>query len=468
MKASLIRKWHRVLSLILLAQLIIWMSTALGMTLVPRKWTTAYKVPTYPTSFKANNLFPNLNLLKNKLDDTATKVILKQEGLRSILRISSLSDEEKLLASDLNDLRPPGKQEIADWASQITSAKIQVSNISIQEKNSPEYQKLPLPVYRVEAPNAILFFDMQTGKYISQTTPAKKFENLMKTIHVMDYTGNAQFRANRFLTAAAILFLLTAFLGILSVQKLRLNLPSAKIRSKTRVYRWHKWLGIVLVIQVILWTSSGLSVVWLLEPARNLGNESLEVQQSSIDWSKVKVHPDSIVQNSNDSLLAPVEIELVMLLDKPVYRFNYPGRNSDRKLIDANTGNLIHLQESDRDAIAANYLKEETLSSVSHWEKTEKIDFHFYTGPFPVWKAYFSVPYKGVLSVDCVTGLVHQPVRTNRLIFLEKYYNVHVVNWSFGVIKYRLEPELLTVIGLLFILILSGIILQLKRRKKPN
>lgn len=71
----------------------------------------------------------------------------------------------------------------------------------------------------------------------------------------------------------------------------------------------------------------------------------------------------------------------------------------------------------------------------------------------------------GVLAIDAVTGYVHRAPRTSREIILEQFYNVHVVNWRFGVVRYRLEPALLVMIGLMLILLVTGAVMQIIRWK---
>ncbi len=124
-----------------------------------------------------------------------------------------------------------------------------------------------------------------------------------------------------------------------------------------------------------------------------------------------------------------------------------------------------------RDAIAASALVPKAAGSITRWETAsgpEDLDYYFYTGPWPVWKGYFTAPAYGAITIDQTTGQVHVP-RTRPEIWLELYYKVHVVDWTGGIIKYRQKPALLAAIALGFLLLITGAIMQIRRwrRRKP-
>ena len=353
--------------------------------------------------------------------------------------------------------------DIASYAADLTGEPISASDVSLQTDHGPSYQKLPLPALRVDATKADLFFEPSTGELLTQTTPARWFENLMKTIHVMDYGGGAVFRANWLLTAAAALFLLTAMLGVLSTRTL---LALRKMRGRPaglRSLRWHQALGLLLGIQVLAWVTSGLSVVWLLEPSRASAEEHLAGDRTNIAMEAVRVHPSELdSQLVGDQLHS---IELTQLGEGPVYRLRGAGRSPRQELWSAADGKRITLTSADRDAIVAESLIAPAANSITRWEEAHSpadLDFYFYTGPYPVWKGFFDKPTTGAVAIDQSTGLVHTP-RTDWEIFIERYYNLHVVNWRFGVIRYRLEPALLAVIGLALIQLVTGGVLQYRR-----
>lgn len=450
-----LRTWHRRLTLVLMIQLGIWLITALVMTLIARSSTRAY-TPTPIASYSAIADWPDTTDLSEKAANAYT-VTVKNMGFKGLLYIDSAPPK------DISSLRSASRLTpdiISLRASAITGEIISPDHVSLKTRNSPEYQKQPIPAWRVKAQNAVLFFDPLSGDLLTQTTPMKHLENWMKTLHVMDYTGNGQFRKNWFLSFFALLFLSVGLSGVLAMKRLYLKRP---VKPRLKV---HQMLGLVLMVQVFFWVSSGLSVAWLLQPLRDNADNLLVERSAPINWERVKVHPSDIFKASTGEP-APTQLTLTMLLGQPVYQAQWPGRNPQQALHSAVTGKAITLGPPERDLIAQSLLRERVSKKDMTWEVAQTpadLDFYFYTGPYPVWKGYFTEPTYAAVAIDQVTGHVHTP-RTRREITLERYYNVHVVNWRLGVIKYRREPALLIMIGLGFGLLISGLMLHWQRRK---
>lgn len=450
-------KWHRWLTLALLLQLGIWLTTALIMTMIARSSLTAYQTPP-GAALDAVAAWPDLDALQATAPDAVSRVEIERTGPTTRL----IFDGDVAVApSSLSGLDRMPAAEIARIASDMTGEAITPDQVSLKTRNSVEFQKLPIPAWRVEADQATLFFDPLTGDYITQTTRMRFIENLATTIHVMDWTGNAQFRKNVFLTFFGLLFLSTALMGVIAVRKLYL-----KKRAIPKAMKIHQIVGLVLAIQVFFWVSSGLGVVWLMHPLRDQAENILNHDPAPIDWSAVTFHPRDIFDPSNEDG-APATITLRMLLGEPVYQVAWPGRGAPQTLWSARDGRTISLSGTERDAIVADALVPEAAASIERWEVAkgpQDLDFYFYTGPYPVWKGYFAEPLAGAVAIDQVTGHVHAP-RTGNEIFLERYYNVHVVNWRLRVVQYRREPALLFVIALGMLLFVTGVLTQIRRWK---
>lgn len=450
-------KWHRWFTLALLLQLGVWLTTALIMTMIARASLTAYRTPA-PITVDAVTTWPDLDALKAGAPNGVMRVALDHAG--PTVRLSF--DEDRVVSPDtLAALIQIEPARIAQLASEMTGENIDVSNVSLKTRNTVEYQKLPIPAWRVEAEQAVLFFSPTTGEYIAQTTRMKFLENLATTIHIMDYSGQAEFRRNIVLSFFALLFFSTAVMGVLAFKKVYL-----KKRAIPKAMKIHQIVGLVLAVQVFFWVTSGLGIVWLLHPLRDQAENILKHDVAPIDWTAVVVHPTDIFDVS-DARGAPSAIVLRMLGDEPVYQVRWPGRNPDQVLWSARDGQTLKLTEADRDAIVLRRLVPEAAGSIERWEVAEgpqDLDFYFYTGPYPVWKGYFTEPTAGAVAIDKVTGHVHDP-RTGTEIFLERYYNVHVVNWRLRVIQYRREPALLIVIALAMLLFVTGVIMQIRRWK---
>ncbi|MGJ3230421.1 MAG: PepSY domain-containing protein [Oceanicaulis sp.] len=462
--AMVLRDWHRWLTLVLMVQLTLWLVTALAMTLIPRSATIAYRFAPAEAGFDAAAAYPEIDAIAAlSSGEPVESLTLRRDGIAAQLDVSRIGAAPERLRPDaaapLERLSPGA---IANFASSLTGEAMPVEAVSLKTRNSPEYQKLPLPAWRVEARDAVLFFDPETGEVLTQTPFWRLFENWVTTIHVMDYTGNAQFRGNLILTGFAAIFLVSAGLGVLAVRRVH-----AVSGMGLRSLRWHQAIGLVLAVQVVFWTTSGLGVVWLLHPLRDEAHAQYAEDPPALALDAVAVHPRELSASAG---FTPAQVRLTSLLGRPVYQFTEAGRSPSQALFDARTGEAITLTEADRDAIARERLDPEVYATLSGWETASgpaELDFYFYTGPWPVWKARFEDPLAGGVAIDQVTGFVHTP-RTGREIFLERYYNLHVVNWRFGVVRYRLEPALIAVILLAMGLLATGVVLQARRWRKKR
>ena len=460
-------KWHRWLTVVLSFQLVLWLSTAMGMTLIPRAAITSYKMPPSLGIDAAAN-FPDLEKLAKSVGIAARAVTFEQVANRYLISISSsvAEDDKPIILDPITFLlaQPMALSDIQALASVQTGESLTPIDITIKTDNSVEYQKLPVPAVRVNAPKAVLFYDPISGALLTQTNGTKFFENLVTTIHILDWTGKAQFRQNLVLSFFALLFLTAAFLGVIAVRRVYFTKGIGLMSL-----RLHQGLGIVLAAQVFFWVTSGLGVVWALKPLKIEAESRLRTTFEPIDWGRVKVAPQSLVAPGTPG---PTRITLTMLQGSPVYQAQWRGGVSGRApkqaLWNAQTGLPITLDIKDRDAIVGAALNPETAAAIIRWEvasSPKDLDFYFYTGPYPVWKGFFDKPLTGAVSIDQITGHVHAP-RTDREIFLERYYNLHVVNWRFGVVKYRQQPALIIMILFAMALLISGALLQIRRWRR--
>ncbi|MEO1040411.1 MAG: PepSY domain-containing protein [Pseudomonadota bacterium] len=459
-----LRKWHRWLTLALLVQMAIWVITAFSMTMIPRSATIAYRFAP-DASFDAVAEWPETEALRLAASEPVRAFTLTRPGLIAQLDIDRGLDEAELWSADAaGPVAPLTAEAIAAHAAALTDEAIGLEAVSLKERNSPEYQKLPLPAWRVEADNAVLFFDERTGVLHTQTPFWRLFENWVTTIHVMDYTGNAQFRGNLLLTVFGLLFITSAAIGILAVRRVYIT-KGMGLRS----LRWHQALGLVLALQVVFWTTSGLGVVWLLHPLRDEAHAQYADDFDPLALDDVRMTPAQLMASlPEDERFTAARIRLTQLLGQPVYQITGHGRSPDQALFNASTGEAMTLGEAERDQIAQAALDPDVFATIDRWEVASSpadLDFYFYTGPYPVWKGFFEEPLSGGVAIDQVTGYVHTP-RTDREIFLERYYNVHVVNWRFGVVRYRQEPALIIVILLAAGLVGTGFVLHARRWRR--
>jgi uncharacterized iron-regulated membrane protein len=101
------------------------------------------------------------------------------------------------------------------------------------------------------------------------------------------------------------------------------------------VYRAHTWLGLIVAVPVLAWTSSGLLYAW---PNAVEGG-----QIESIASDSLRVTPAEALQRANEFAgreLPTTALTLLMREGRPVYQA-IGGMGADSLLIDAETGQVV-------------------------------------------------------------------------------------------------------------------------------
>src|SRR6266851_775995 len=101
------------------------------------------------------------------------------------------------------------------------------------------------------------------------------------------------------------------------------------------IYRTHIWLGLLVAIPVLAWTSSGLLYAW---PNAVEGGTI-----KSIAPEQVRVTPAQALQHANDFAgrkLPTTALTLLMREGRPVYQA-IGGMGADSLLIDGETGQVV-------------------------------------------------------------------------------------------------------------------------------
>ncbi|HKO99635.1 MAG TPA: PepSY domain-containing protein [Pyrinomonadaceae bacterium] len=101
------------------------------------------------------------------------------------------------------------------------------------------------------------------------------------------------------------------------------------------IYRTHTWLGLIVAVPVLAWTTSGLLYAW---PNAVEGGKV-----ESIASASVRLTPAEAMQRANDfagRTLPTTALTLLMREGRPVYQA-IGGMGADSLLIDAETGRVV-------------------------------------------------------------------------------------------------------------------------------
>lgn len=238
-------------------------------------------------------------------------------------------------------------------------------------------------------------------------------------------------------------------------------------RPKSSTYwarQTHRWLGLFIGVQFVLWTVGGLYFSWT--DLDEIHGDHLRARQplvtSTVDLASPSVVVDAIrAAEPVDSLAG---LTLMNLLGRPTYRVNYYTRaGADpvrrRRLADAVTGALRPVTtEAEAVALAEEaYAGGEPVRSVEFLTDASVGSHHEYRGgPLPAWAITFAAPNNPTAYVPVEEGQVrairHRDWRTFDFLWM-----LHTMDYAGRDNFNNLVLRAFSVLGL--VTVLSGFVL---------
>lgn len=186
--------------------------------------------------------------------------------------------------------------------------------------------------------------------------------------------------------------------------------------------RVHKWIGLFVGLQIILWTAGGL--VMSIIPIEKVRSEHLIAEPSHNPITAPDLlSPTMAAQMAG--LAMPVSARLFTWLDRPVYSLSGPEEASD--LVDARTGVRLTPVEKDTayKVALADYAGTGKIVNVLKVDKGP-VEVRF-GGPF--WRVEFDQPKGYTVWVDPNSGLVRAH-RSAVWRFYDFFWMLHIMDYS--------------------------------------
>jgi len=161
----------------------------------------------------------------------------------------------------------------------------------------------------------------------------------------------------------------------------------------------HRWLGLIVGVQVLVWVTGGLIMsVLKIEEVRG---ETLVVEPAHVPLRATRLLPIEAVL-AQSAARAPTSITLTTLLGEPVYRLN---DGADEWLLDAVSGQLLSplSEEHARRLARADYAGDAQIRSVQ-WVETPELEFR--GRDLPLWRVWFDDDRNTAVYVAPDTGTV--------------------------------------------------------------
>jgi uncharacterized iron-regulated membrane protein len=187
--------------------------------------------------------------------------------------------------------------------------------------------------------------------------------------------------------------------------------------------RWmiwaHKWLGLIIGVQVVLWLVSGLFMTAV----------PIETVRGEYNIRKVEpgpLKPDSLAPLDRILTGRVTRAELMDLYGVPVWRLDEDGKPA--RLVDAQTGATISpLTEAQARRIAlADFAGSGKIVSTELFSESPNIE---YRGALPVWRVAFDDPEDTRLYVSVVSGKVTAR-RTNTWRIYDFLWSLHIMDYG--------------------------------------
>lgn len=191
----------------------------------------------------------------------------------------------------------------------------------------------------------------------------------------------------------------------------------------------HRWLGVLLGVQFLVWTISGLYFSWT--NLNEIHGDFQHKQPPHLAGHFTLVSPAEAFQKSGlkpDSLHS---IQLISILGKPFYNLQFfVGKEAKKILADATTGS-VRPALSKEDAVqmaAESFHGEPTLKAVEYITTTH--GHHEYRGkPLPAWAITFNHPSNTTVYVSAEGGKV-ESFRNNKWRVFDFLWMGHTMDYK--------------------------------------
>lgn len=193
------------------------------------------------------------------------------------------------------------------------------------------------------------------------------------------------------------------------------------------IRKTHRWLGIILGIQFLLWTISGLYFSWT-----NIDEIHGDFQHRHPPKIQASVHlisPDSILQPLKPDLIN--SIQMVAILQQPFYSINYTKDNQTKLILaDAQTGSIRPpVAKDEAIKIAAESFNSEPKLISAEYITSANAHHEYREKPLPAWAVTFDHPSKTTVYVSAERGMV-ESFRNNKWRIFDFLWMGHVMGYQ--------------------------------------
>lgn len=210
---------------------------------------------------------------------------------------------------------------------------------------------------------------------------------------------------------------------------------SARKRSRTyAVRRVHRYLGVFIGIQFLLWTVGGLYFSWT--DLDKVHGDHLLAAAPQIPGDVGLASPAAVLsalRAGGQSVDSIASLELAQVLGAPVYRVRFWSAGEPRtRLADAATGQLrLALSQQEALRVAqARFAGNSQVKEVEYLTAANVGSHHEYREqPLPAWAVSFNHPSRATVYVPAEMGVVHR-VRNDDWRIFDFLWMLHTMDYQ--------------------------------------
>lgn len=451
------KKYHKWLGLFLSIQFAIWLITGLYMVIIPIDYIHGdHLIRPVEEALTATDLQAvDMDELRHKFPETEQIEILKQLG-KPYAIIDTEKGVKRVDLTDLSETSPIDEAMVRTLAHQHYAAgDAPILAVNLLTDIPGEIRGRQAPIWQVifdDGENGTLYFSPISGKLMGKRHDFWRAYDFLWMFHIMDYEtrDNINTLLLRLITSMALIAVLAgAVLGFYALKKKSNPKIKRRYGMNQMTFRLlHKWLGITIGLQLIIWTGSGLLMSMMDQndvKGRTL-SEGLPYQAIAHNSGPLAPLAPILAQEAN-----PVySIQTDYLMDGPIYKMTTSTR---QKLYDAQSG-----QPHPITADLAAQIAEEDYHGDIPTNGTQLID---HTGEAkdataPVWRVAFDDAANTRLYINSHTGKIENRYNDKSAIF-DFLWMLHMMDYA-G--EHSFNNGFIIFVGAIgFWLVLSGILL---------
>ncbi len=231
------------------------------------------------------------------------------------------------------------------------------------------------------------------------------------------------------------------------------------------IRRIHRYLGVILGIQFLFWTVSGLYFSWT-----NIDEIHGDLQHKHPPKLTSSIHlisPDSVFKQLNDKPVVINSIQLVSILKKPFYSINFLVAKKEKNILASAETGIIREEITKDEALqiaSESFNGNPGIQSVKYITGTN--GHHEYREkPLPAWAVTFNHPTNTTVYVSAERGKV-ETFRNNKWRIFDFLWMGHTMDYQS---RDNINNWLLRTFSLFgLITVISGFALYFISRKKKK